>query len=122
MTIAISNRKLLLSIFLDMLLAGVGHMYIHRVRRGIVILLSAISIGVIINLIVPYPFSLIAAMAFWLWQIYDLIRITKNENKRSFVKAAAMHSRSDIQNPCIKCGNSNPDGSAFCNKCGAVLR
>jgi TM2 domain-containing membrane protein YozV len=122
MTIAISNRKLLLSIFLDMLLAGVGHMYIRRVKRGIVILLSAISIGLIINLIVPYHFSLIAAVAFWLWQIYDLIRITKNENKRSFVKAAAMHSTSDIQNPCIKCGNSNPDGSAFCNKCGAVLR
>jgi TM2 domain-containing membrane protein YozV len=122
MTIAISNRKLLLSIFLDMLLAGVGHMYIHRVRRGIVILLSAISIGVIINLIVPYPFPLIAAVAFWLWQIYDLTRIAKNENKRSFVKAASMHSRSDIQNPCIKCGTFNPDDSAFCNKCGAILR
>ena len=120
--VAISSRKLFLSIFLDMLLAGVGHMYIHRVKRGIVILLSAISIGVIINLIISYPFSLIAALAFWLWQIYDLIRITKKENKQSFVKATAMHSRSDIQNPCIKCGNSNPDGSAFCNKCGAVLR
>lgn len=120
--VAISNRKLFLSIFLDMLLAGVGHMYIHRVKRGIVILFSAISIGIIINLIISYPFSLIAALAFWLWQIYDLTRIVKNENKQSFVKAVAVHSGSELQNACVKCANPNPSGSAFCNKCGCILR
>jgi TM2 domain-containing membrane protein YozV len=122
MEISISNRKLFLAIFLDMLLAGVGHMYIHRVKRGIIILVSAISIGIIINLIISYPFSLISAVAFWLWQIYDLKQIVKNENKQSFINAAAMHSGSELENTCIKCGNSNPDGSAFCNKCGFVLR
>jgi TM2 domain-containing membrane protein YozV len=118
----ISNRKLFLSIFLDMLLAGAGHMYIHRVKRGILILLSAISIGIVINLIIAYPFSLIVALIFWLWQIYDLTRIVKNENKHPFVKTVAIHSGPGLQNPCLKCGNSNPSGSAFCNKCGFILR
>jgi TM2 domain-containing membrane protein YozV len=66
-----------LAIILDILVAGLGHIFVRYVKRGIVILFSAISIGIIISLFLFSNFSLLAAIAFWLWEIYDLMQIVK---------------------------------------------
>jgi TM2 domain-containing membrane protein YozV len=102
--VAISNRKLVLAIILDMIIAGLGHIFVRYVKRGIIILLSAIGIGIIISLFLPSDFSLLVAIVFWLWEIYDLIRIVKKENKKSFGKD---ESKIKLQNHCINCGNYN---------------
>jgi TM2 domain-containing membrane protein YozV len=120
--IAISNRKLVLAIVLDILLAGLGHIFIRYVKRGIIILISAIGIGIITSLFLPSNFSILAAIAFWVWEIYDLMQIVKKENKKSFGKDEVIRSSIKLQTHCIKCGNYNPAGSAFCNKCGFALR
>jgi TM2 domain-containing membrane protein YozV len=120
--VAISTRKLVLAIILDMVIAGSGHIFVRYVKRGIIILISAISIGIIISLFSPSDFSLLVAIVFWLWMIYDLMQIVKRENKKSFRKDEILQSNSKLQNHCIKCGNYNPAGSAFCNKCGFALR
>ena len=120
--VAISHRKLVLAIILDMAIAGLGHIFVRYVKRGIIILLSAIGIGIIISLFSPSDFSLLVAIVFWLWEIYDLMQIVKKENKKSFGKDEVIQSTIKLQNHCIKCGNYNPQGSAFCNKCGFALR
>jgi TM2 domain-containing membrane protein YozV len=117
--VAISHRKLALAIILDLLIAGLGHIFMRYVKRGIVILISAFGIGIIISLFLPSDFSLLVAIAFWVWLIYDLMQIVKKENKKSFGKD---ESNIKLQNHCINCGNYNPGGSAFCNKCGFALR
>src|SRR6188508_1863365 len=102
--VAISNRKLVLAIILDIVIAGLGHIFVRYVKRGIIISLFSLS-----------DFSLPVAIVFWLWMIYDLMRIVKKENKKSFAKDEVLQSNNKLQNHCIKCGNCNPAGSAFCN-------
>jgi TM2 domain-containing membrane protein YozV len=119
---AISNRKLVFAIILDIVIAGLGHIFVRYVKRGIIILISAIGIGIILSLFSPSDFSLLVAIVFWLWQIYDLMQIVKKENKKSSGKDEVLQSNNKLQNHCIKCGNYNPLGSAFCNKCGFALR
>jgi FtsH-binding integral membrane protein len=120
--VAISNRKLVLAIILDIVIAGLGHIFVRYVKRGIIILISAISIGIIISLFSPSDFSLLVAIVFWLWMIYDLMQIVKKENKKSFGKDEVIRCTIKLQNHCIKCGYYNPPKSAFCNKCGFALR
>jgi hypothetical protein len=51
--VAISNRKLVLAIILDIVIAGLGHIFVRYVKRGIIILISAIGIGIITSLFLP---------------------------------------------------------------------
>ena len=45
-TLVITTKRVLLAAILDLLITGVGHMSIHYVKRGIIILLSAIAITI----------------------------------------------------------------------------
>jgi hypothetical protein len=120
----ISNRRLFFAIILDILLAGLGHMFMHYIKRGIIILLSAIAIGIVVSLLLPSNFSLLVALFFWLWEIYDLIQLSQKE-RLSLTKPES-HKLTDKvqnhQNHCVRCGNNNPAGSSFCNMCGFALR
>jgi hypothetical protein len=66
---------------------------VRYVKRGKVILFSAISIGIIISLFLVSNFSLLAAISFWLWEIYDLMQIVKKGNKKSFAEDEVIQSK-----------------------------
>jgi hypothetical protein len=117
----ISNRRLFFAIILDILLAGLGHMFMHYIKRGIIILLSAITIGIVVSLLLPSNFSLLAALFFWSWQIYDLIQLSQKE-RVSLTTYDSHRPANKVQNHCVRCGNNNPAGSSFCNMCGFALR
>ena len=119
--VTISNRRLFFAIILDILLAGLGHMFMHYIKRGIIILCSAITIGIIVSLLLPSDFSLLVALLFWLWQIYDLMQLSQ-KGRPSLAKYGSHISINKVQNHCVRCRKDNPTGSSFCNMCGFALR
>lgn len=64
-------KRLGLTILLAVLVSGVGHIYLGVIKRGIIILIVAIILGITIPLFIPVPYSWIIMIGYWVWQIYD---------------------------------------------------
>lgn len=60
------------AIILGVLITGVGHMYMGMVKRGVAILIAAFGIGLVSGFLLPFPYSLAAPVAFYIWQLVDL--------------------------------------------------
>lgn len=72
-------KSLALTIFLAVLIAGVGHIYLGYKKRGIIILITRIAIWLAIFWFIPFPLSwvigLIIGGGFWIWQLIDAVRL-----------------------------------------------
>lgn len=64
-------KRLWLTMLLAVLVSGVGHIYLGFIKRGIIILIIAIILGLSLPLLVPMPYSWIILIGYWLWQIWD---------------------------------------------------
>ena len=73
-------KRLWLTILLAVLVAGVGHMYLGFVKRGIVILVIGIVLWIVTTFFVPEPFSWLA-FAYFIWQIWDAYKHYKKLNE-----------------------------------------
>ena len=64
-------KSLALTIVLAVLVAGVGHIYLGFIRRGIIILVIGIVLWIVASLRVQYPYMWIITIAYLGWQIID---------------------------------------------------
>lgn len=67
-----------LAVVLSIIIAGLGQIYLGRIKRGIVILI----VGFVMSLVLSYIFGWIGILptfAFWIWQIIDAYKIAKNQ-------------------------------------------
>ncbi len=64
-------KSLALTILLAILVAGVGHIYLGFIKRGIVILVIGILIWIVASLYTQYPYMWIIIIAYLVWQIID---------------------------------------------------
>lgn len=64
-------KSLALTIILAILVAGVGHIYLGFIKRGIVILVIGILLWIVASLYTQYPYMWIITIAYLVWQIID---------------------------------------------------
>jgi TM2 domain-containing membrane protein YozV len=74
-----------LAIILGLIIYGLGHMYIGRIVRGLIILIAGFSIGFFALFFIPFPFSILPLIVFEIWQISDLILIIKRSNNKQTI-------------------------------------
>lgn len=66
---------------------GVGHFYLRRMGRGVVLLLSGILTGILFFVAMVGAFFTIgiavgiARLSLWIWQMYDALKLTKRYNE-----------------------------------------
>jgi hypothetical protein len=65
------SKRLWLTILLAILIWGVGHVYLGHVKQGITILIIGIVVAFVMPWFIPYPWSWIIPIGFWVWQIFD---------------------------------------------------
>jgi hypothetical protein len=99
------------------LLWGLGHAYLRRIKRGVVLFFLGLGIMIVVSFLVPYPFPIIVYLIYLGWLISDVFRIIKLENGRGI---EYQPSNSSIS--CQKCGSTNREDSSYCIKCGSPLR
>jgi TM2 domain-containing membrane protein YozV len=64
-------KSLKITILLAFLGDGVGHIYLGAIKRGIIILAVGNFLWLILPLFVPFPFSFVINIAYWLMQMVD---------------------------------------------------
>jgi TM2 domain-containing membrane protein YozV len=120
-----TRRKKVIAVILSIVIWGLGHAYIGRIKRGIGIFLLGLAVTISAAFLIPFPFSILAGLIYLAWLIYDLFRIISATNKQSpsYGKVESLDSESKPQQmSCSKCGNINTEDSAFCVKCGSALK
>jgi hypothetical protein len=70
-------KDLRITIILGFLLAGVGHIYLGFIKRGIIILIIGIAFGYIVSSLVPFPLSWLIIGPYWIWQLVDVYNLYK---------------------------------------------
>lgn len=81
-----ASVSVLLAGLVGVLFMGVGQMYVGRIGRGIVILLSGILTGILFFVaMVGAFFSIgialgIVRLSLWIWQMYDALKLTRLYN------------------------------------------
>ena len=73
-------KRLWLTVLLAVVIWGVGHIYLGLVKRGIIILVAGIAIWLIVPQVIPYPWSWLIIIRYWLWQIWDAYKHYKKLN------------------------------------------
>jgi TM2 domain-containing membrane protein YozV len=122
--LTITRRKKIIAVIMSIVIWGLGHAYIGRVKRGIGIFLLGLAVTFSISFLIPFPFSIPVILIYLVWLIYDLLRIIDATNKQSqSSEIGSLDSESKPQQiSCSKCGNINTEDSAFCVKCGSALK
>ena len=127
-------KHLAIVILLSILITGLGQIYLGYAKRGIIILITGVTIAITLNLFLPYPLPLIG-FVYWIWQIIDATMLYKKIKGRNIIDNNKLicfkcHSENQIdtqfcvncgsalQVSCPKCGNTNLQTSKFCAKCG----
>ncbi len=72
-------------------LCGIGHVYLGMIKRGIIILFgnfilwggAVLGFILTIETIIPIVMS-VAALAFWVWSIFDARRLVREHNNRHY--------------------------------------
>jgi len=79
-------KSLALIIFLAVVIAGVGHIYLGYKKRGIIILTTRIAIWLAVFWFIPFPLSWVIGPllggGFWIWQIIDAVRLYNKMKSR----------------------------------------
>lgn len=79
---SVSNRKLIISGILAIIIPGLGHLYCGYVERGILIMIIGFGILLLQDFYhVHYPLSLVTFL-YWGWQVYDFVRRAKTIDKQ----------------------------------------
>jgi TM2 domain-containing membrane protein YozV len=71
------TKSLKVTVLLGFLLAGVGHIYLGFITRGIIILIIGIAFGYVVSSFVPFPLSWLLIGPYWIWQLVDVYNLYK---------------------------------------------
>jgi hypothetical protein len=106
-----------IAFILGLIVAGLGHIYIGYIRRGIIFLI--IDLVMVIQIIVStmvdpssYFLGVLLLFAVYVWSLADLYQLFKKDESLSIKTELA----------CGKCGFRNQLSSEYCIKCGLRLQ
>ena len=71
------TKSLKVTVLLGFLLAGVGHIYLGSIKRGMMILVIGVAFGYIVSSLVPFPLSWLLIGPYWIWQLVDVYNLYK---------------------------------------------
>ena len=71
------TKSLKVTVLLGFLLAGVGHIYLGFITRGIIILIIGITFGYVVSSFVPFPLSWLLIGPYWIWKLVDAYNLYK---------------------------------------------
>src|SRR6476661_2982085 len=121
MSTIITIGKKALAIILDIIIWGLGHGVIGKIKRGVGIFLLGFAIMFAASFFIPFPYSLLVGLAYLIWLISDLIKIINSVNKHTSISTDpnSVYGKGKY---CGKCGSPNVEGSSFSTKCGSELK
>src|SRR5215211_2687770 len=106
-----TTRKKIIGIILTILIWGLGHAYIGRIKRGIGLFFLGLAIMLGASFVIPFPFSLLVGLGYVAWLIYDVLRIINLQSEQLTPKRDDYHP--SINNlACKKCGSMNKGDSS----------
>jgi TM2 domain-containing membrane protein YozV len=79
------HRKVI-AIILTIIIWGLGHAYLGRIKRGIGLFFLGLAIMLGVSFLIPFPFSLLVGLAYLVWLVSDVLRIIRLENNRQVLK------------------------------------
>jgi hypothetical protein len=77
-----TTRRKVIAIILTILLWGLGHAYLRRIKRGVALFFLGLGVMIVVSFLVPSPFPIIVYLIYLGWLISDVLRIIKLENGR----------------------------------------
>jgi TM2 domain-containing membrane protein YozV len=80
----VTEKSVPLTIFLALVVPGLGHIYGRRYAQGIAILF----IIIVLLLLYIFIFTIVAAVLIWGWQVYDAYRNIRRYNQLVFETGA----------------------------------
>jgi hypothetical protein len=69
------TTRTVIAVILSIIIPGVGHMFVGRVKRGVVVLLLGVGGLVAISFIIPFPYSLPFTIIIYIVVIWDLFHL-----------------------------------------------
>jgi TM2 domain-containing membrane protein YozV len=70
-------RRTAIAIILSIIIAGLGQIYLGYIKRGVIILIAGFAISFFMTFWLGL-WGLFPALAFWIWNIYDANKLSKN--------------------------------------------
>jgi hypothetical protein len=70
----IGKRKIIATI-LTILIWGLGHAYIKRIKRGVALFFLGLAIMIAVSFVILWPFPLLVGLGYLIWLISDVFRI-----------------------------------------------
>jgi TM2 domain-containing membrane protein YozV len=67
--------------FFSIILPGLGQIYLNHKKRGLAILIGALSIS--LTFLFSFPLNWIIMAAYWIWQVFDTFFVYRSENNLS---------------------------------------
>jgi TM2 domain-containing membrane protein YozV len=80
----VKRKNLVITLILAFFIWGLGHIYLGFVKRGIIVLIVGFAIGIVLSIIVPFPYSLVLMWIYGIWNMYDAYKHYKKINPPSF--------------------------------------
>ena len=109
MVTEIGKRKIIATT-LTILIWGLGHAYIRRIKRGVALFFLGLAIMIAVSFVIPFPFSLVVGLGYVIWLIYDLFQIINMESPGT----RQGDTQESLKVQCKKCGNMNREGTNYC--------
>jgi TM2 domain-containing membrane protein YozV len=83
MVTTITRRKVI-AIILTIVIWGLGHAYVGRIKRGVGLFFLGLAIMIVASFLIPFPFSLVVALIYIVWLIYDVLKIIDLEKSKTY--------------------------------------
>jgi len=77
-----TTRRKVIAIILTIVIWGVGHAYIGRIKRGICLFFLGLAIMLGVSFLMTFPLPIFVGLAYLGWLIYDVLRIIKLQNEQ----------------------------------------
>lgn len=130
-------KSLGVALVLGFLVAGLGHVYLDRIRRGIFFII--VDALVVVNMVASPDnagFGALILLAVYALSLADLYQLCKKDEMLSVKNEVACNKcgfknelnsefcikcGTRIQNSCPKCGHLTNAQTVFCGKCGTAV-
>jgi TM2 domain-containing membrane protein YozV len=78
-----SEKSPFYAYFLSIILPGLGQIYLNHKKRGLTILIGALTLSITLTFLLALHLNWIIMVAYWVWQVSDTYFVYRSENKLS---------------------------------------
>ena len=73
------GKTKIIATILTIVIWGLGHVYLRHIKRGVALFFLGFAIMLGASFLIPFPFSLVVAVGYIIWLIYDVFKIINKE-------------------------------------------